>query len=134
MSCAEKPKKERFSESPPHLCALLLLRSQPYRSCPLHAPKAELAGPDPARWERGVQSGNPRLRGPGRTRIPLPVCESRAWATTKSFWKAHRLELWPSAPLVSLNGTALGEKGNLVLAGHRTSFQAAGKYRPGRHH
>jgi len=59
-------------------------------------------------------------RGPGRTLARRRACESRDWVTTKLFWTLRQRERWLSAPRAC--SVALGEPGNLVLAGHRTSW------------
>jgi len=85
--------------------------------------KAELAGILVRRaWEQSVQSGRPRAPWPwadthpvARIRIPRLVYDEivleGAAPRTLAFGPAHLL-----------NGTAVGEPGNLVLAGHRTSW------------
>jgi sortase A len=88
----------------------------------MHA-KAELAGILVRRaWEQSVQSGRPQAPWPwadthpvARIRIPRldydEIVLEGASPRTLAFGPAHLL-----------NGTGLGEPGNLVLAGHRTSW------------
>jgi sortase A len=88
----------------------------------MHA-KAELAGILVRRaWEQSVQSGRPRAPWPwadthpvARIRIPRlgydEIVLEGAAPRTLAFGPAHLL-----------NGTAVGGPGNLVLAGHRTSW------------
>jgi sortase A len=85
--------------------------------------KAELAGILIRRaWEQSVQSGRPRAPWPwadthpvARIRIPRlgydEIVLEGAAPRTLAFGPAHLL-----------NGTAVGGPGNLVLAGHRTSW------------
>jgi len=85
--------------------------------------KAELAGILVRRaWEQNVQSGRPHAPWPwadthpvARVRIPRlgydEIVLEGAAPRTLAFGPAHLL-----------NGTAVGEPGNLVLAGHRTSW------------
>jgi len=88
----------------------------------MHA-KAELAGILVRRaWDQSVQSGRPRAPWPwadthpvARIRIPRlgydEIVLEGAAPRTLAFGPAHLL-----------NGTAVGGPGNLVLAGHRTSW------------
>jgi sortase A len=88
----------------------------------MHA-KAELAGILVRRaWEQSVQSGRPQAPWPwadthpvARIRIPRlgydEIVLEGASPRTLAFGPAHLI-----------NGTNLGEPGNLVLAGHRTSW------------
>jgi sortase A len=88
----------------------------------MHA-KAELAGILVRRaWEQSVQSGKARAPWPwadthpvARIRIPRlrydEIVLEGASPRTLAFGPAHLL-----------NGTGMGEPGNLVLAGHRTSW------------
>jgi sortase A len=106
------------------VCALLLITGACLsgRALYMHA-KAELAGILVRRaWEQGVQSGKPQPPWPwadthpvARIRIPRlgydEIVLEGASPRTLAFGPAHLL-----------NGTALGEPGNLVLAGHRTSW------------
>lgn len=92
------------------------------RALYMHA-KAELAGILVRRaWEQSLQSGRPHAPWPwadthpvARIRIPRlgydEVVLEGAAPRTLAFGPAHLL-----------NGTAVGEPGNLVLAGHRTSW------------
>jgi sortase A len=106
------------------LCALLLITGACLcgRALYMHA-KAELAGILVRRaWERSVQSGKAQAPWPwadthpvARIRIPRlgydEIVLEGASPRTLAFGPAHLL-----------NGTGLGEPGNLVLAGHRTSW------------
>ena len=106
------------------ICALLLIAGACLsgRALYMHA-KAELAGILVRRaWEQSVQSGKPQAPWPwadthpvARIRIPRlgydEIVLEGASPRTLAFGPAHLL-----------NGTALGEPGNLVLAGHRTSW------------
>lgn len=106
------------------ICALLLITGACLsgRALYMHA-KAELAGILVRRaWEHSVQSGRPQAPWPwgdthpvARIRIPRldydEIVLEGASARTLAFGPAHLL-----------NGTRLGEPGNLVLAGHRTSW------------
>ena len=106
------------------ICALLLITGACLsgRALYMHA-KAELAGILVGRaWEHSVQSGKPQAPWPwadthpvARIRIPRlgydEIVLEGASPRTLAFGPAHLL-----------NGTALGEPGNLVLAGHRTSW------------
>lgn len=105
-------------------CALLLITGACLsgRALYMHA-KAELAGILVRRaWEHSLQSGRPQTPWPWAdthpvARIQIPrldydeIVLEGASARTLAFGPAHLL-----------NGTALGEPGNLVLAGHRTSW------------
>jgi sortase A len=106
------------------ICALLLVTGACLsgRALYMHA-KAELAGILVRRaWEHSVQSGRPQTPWPwadthpvARIRIPGlgydEIVLEGASPRTLAFGPAHLL-----------NGTGLGEPGNLVLAGHRTSW------------
>lgn len=106
------------------LCTLLLITGACLsgRALYMHA-KAELAGILVRRaWERSVQSGRPHAPWPwadthpvARIRIPRlgydEIILEGAAPRTLAFGPAHLL-----------NGTAVGGPGNLVLAGHRTSW------------
>jgi sortase A len=106
------------------VCALLLITGACLsgRALYMHA-KAELAGILVRRaWEHSVQSGRPQAPWPwadthpvARIRIPRlgydEIVLEGASPRTMAFGPAHLL-----------NGTALGDPGNLVLAGHRTSW------------
>lgn len=106
------------------LCALLVISGACLsgRALYMHA-KAELAGILVHRaWQQSVQSGRPQAPWPwadthpvARIRIPRldydEIVLEGASPRTLAFGPAHLL-----------NGTALGEPGNLVLAGHRTSW------------
>jgi sortase A len=106
------------------ICALLLVTGACLsgRALYVHA-KAELAGILVRRaWEHSVLSGKPQAPWPwadthpvARIRIPRlgydEIVLEGASPRTLAFGPAHLL-----------NGTALGESGNLVLAGHRTSW------------
>lgn len=106
------------------ICALLLITGACLsgRALYMHA-KAELAGILVRRaWEQSVRSGRPQAPWPwadthpvARIRIPRlhydEIVLEGASPRTLAFGPAHLL-----------NGTALGEPGNLVLAGHRTSW------------
>lgn len=106
------------------LCALLLITGAclSSRALYMHA-KAELAGVLVRRaWEQSIQSGKPQPPWPwadthpvARIRIPRlgydEIVLEGASPRTMAFGPAHLL-----------NGTGLGEAGNLVLAGHRTSW------------
>ncbi|HEY2171431.1 MAG TPA: class GN sortase, partial [Candidatus Angelobacter sp.] len=106
------------------VCALLLITGAclSARALYMHA-KAELAGILVRRaWEQSVQSGRPQAPWPwadthpvARIRIPRldydEIVLEGASPRTLAFGPAHLL-----------NGTGLGEPGNLVLAGHRTSW------------
>ena len=106
------------------VCALLLITGACLsgRALYMHA-KAELAGILVRRaWQQSVQSGKPQPPWPwadthpvARIRIPRlgyeEIVLEGASPRTLAFGPAHLL-----------NGTALGEPGNLVLAGHRTSW------------
>jgi sortase A len=88
----------------------------------MHA-KAELAGILVRRaWEQSVHSGRPQAPWPwadthpvAHIRIPRlsydEIVLEGAYPRTLAFGPAHLI-----------NGTGLGEPGNLVLAGHRTSW------------
>ena len=106
------------------VCALLLITGACLsgRALYMHA-KAELAGMLVHRaWQQSVQSGKPQAPWPwadthpvARIRIPRlgydEIVLEGASPRTLAFGPAHLL-----------NGTDLGEPGNLVLAGHRTSW------------
>jgi sortase A len=106
------------------ICALLLITGACLsgRALYMHA-KAELAGILVRRaWQQGVQSGKPQAPWPwadthpvARIRIPRlgydEIVLEGASPRTLAFGPAHLL-----------NGTGLGGPGNLVLAGHRTSW------------
>ena len=106
------------------LCVLLLITGACLsgRALYMHA-KAELAGILVRRaWEQSVRSGRPQVPWPwadthpiARIRIPRlrydEIVLEGASPRTLAFGPAHLL-----------NGTGLGEAGNLVLAGHRTSW------------
>jgi len=106
------------------LCALFLITGACLsgRALYMHA-KAELAGILVRRaWEQSVQSGRTQAPWPwadthpvARIRIPRlgydEIVLEGASPRTLAFGPAHLL-----------NGTGLGESGNLVLAGHRTSW------------
>jgi sortase A len=106
------------------LCALFLITGACLsgRALYMHA-KAELAGILVRRaWEQSVQSGRTQAPWPradthpvARIRIPRlgydEIVLEGASPRTLAFGPAHLL-----------NGTGLGEPGNLVLAGHRTSW------------
>ena len=106
------------------LCALLLITGACLtgRALYMHA-KAELAGILVRRaWEQSVQSGTSHAPWPwadthpvARIRIPRlgydEIILEGAAPRTLAFGPAHLL-----------NGTAVGGPGNLVLAGHRTSW------------
>lgn len=106
------------------VCALLLITGACFsgRALYMHA-KAELAGILVRRaWEQSVRSGRTQAPWPWADTHPVArICIPRlgydeivlegASPRTLAFGPAHLL-----------NGTALGEPGNLVLAGHRTSW------------
>ena len=106
------------------VCALLLITGACLcgRALYMHA-KAELAGILVRRaWEQSVQSGKPQAPWPradthpvARIRIPRleydEIVLEGASPRTLAFGPAHLL-----------NGIGFGEQGNLVLAGHRTSW------------
>jgi sortase A len=106
------------------VCALFLVAGACFsgRALYIHA-KAELAGILVRRaWEKSVRSGRPQVPWPwadthpvARIRIPRlrydEIVLEGASPRTLAFGPAHLL-----------NGTGLGEAGNLVLAGHRTSW------------
>lgn len=106
------------------VCALLLITGAGLsgRALYMHA-KAELAGILVRRaWQQSVQSGKPQPPWPwadthpvARIRIPRlgynEIVLEGASPRTLAFGPAHLL-----------NGTSLGERGNLVVAGHRTSW------------
>ena len=106
------------------VCALLLITGACLsgRALYMHA-KAELAGVLVRRaWEQSVQSGKPQAPWPwadthpvARIRIPRldydEIVLEGASPRTLAFGPAHLL-----------NGIGFGEQGNLVLAGHRTSW------------
>jgi len=106
------------------VCALLLITGACLsgRALYMHA-KAELAGILVRRaWQQSLQSGKPQAPWPwadthpvARIRIPRlgydEIVLEGASPRTLAFGPAHLL-----------NGTSLGEPGNLVLAGHRTSW------------
>lgn len=106
------------------LCALLLITGACLsgRALYMHA-KAELAGILVRRaWEQSIQSGRAQPPWPwadthpvARIRIPRlkydEIVLEGASPRTLAFGPAHLL-----------NGTGLGDPGNLVLAGHRTSW------------
>ncbi len=106
------------------VCALLLITGACLsgRALYMHA-KAELAGILVRRaWQHSVQSGHPQAPWPwadthpvARIRIPRlgydEIVLEGASPRTLAFGPAHLM-----------NGTGLGEPGNLVLAGHRTSW------------
>lgn len=106
------------------ICALLLITGACLsgRALYMHA-KAELAGILVRRaWEQSIQSGRAQPPWPwadthpvARIRIPRlgydEIVLEGASPRTLAFGPAHLL-----------NGTGLGEPGNLVLAGHRTSW------------
>jgi sortase A len=106
------------------LCALLLITGACLsgRALYMHA-KAELAGILVRRaWQQSLQSGRPQAPWPWAdthpvARIHIPrldydeIVLEGASPRTLAFGPAHLL-----------NGTGLGEPGNLVLAGHRTSW------------
>ena len=106
------------------LCALLLVTGACLtgRALYMHA-KAELAGILIRRaWEQSVQTGKPRApwswadtHPVGRLRIPRlgydEIVLEGAAPRTLAFGPAHLL-----------NGAGMGGHGNLVLAGHRTSW------------
>lgn len=106
------------------ICALLLITGACLsgRALYMHA-KAELAGILVRRaWEQSIQSGMQQAPWPwadthpvARIRIPRlgydEIVLEGASPRTLAFGPAHLL-----------NGTGLGEPGNLVLAGHRTSW------------
>jgi len=106
------------------VCALLLITGAwlSARALYMHA-KAELAGILVRRaWQQSVHSGKSQPPWPwadthpvARIRIPRldydEIVLEGASPRTLAFGPAHLL-----------NGTALGEPGNLVLAGHRTSW------------
>ena len=106
------------------LCALLLITGACLTGRALYMrAKAELAGILVRRaWEQTVQSGRPRTPWPwadthpvARIRIPRlgydEIVLEGAAPRTLAFGPAHLL-----------NGTVVGGPGNLVLAGHRTSW------------
>lgn len=106
------------------VCALLLITGACLSGRALYMrAKAELAGILVRRaWEHSVQSGKPQAPWPWAdthpvARILIPrlhydeIVLEGASARTLAFGPAHLL-----------NGTALGEPGNLVFAGHRTSW------------
>jgi sortase A len=106
------------------VCALFLIAGACLsgRALYMHA-KAELAGILVRRaWAQSVQSGRPQAPWPwadthpvARIRIPHldydEIVLEGASPRTLAFGPAHLI-----------NGTGLGEPGNLVLAGHRTSW------------
>jgi sortase A len=106
------------------LCALLLITGACLtgRALYMHA-KAELAGILVRRaWAQSVETGKPRAPWPwadthpvARIRIPRlgydEIVLEGAAPRTLAFGPAHML-----------NGTGIGGPGNLVLAGHRTSW------------
>jgi len=106
------------------VCALLLITGACLSGHALymHA-KAELAGILVRRaWEHSVQAGKPQAPWPwadthpvARIRIPRlgydEIVLEGASPRTLAFGPAHLL-----------NGTGVGDQGNLVLAGHRTSW------------
>jgi sortase A len=106
------------------VCALLLITGAclSARALYMHA-KAELAGILVRRaWQQSVRSGKPQAPWPwadthpvARIRIPRlgydEIVLEGASPRTLAFGPAHLI-----------NGTGLGEPGNLVLAGHRTSW------------
>lgn len=106
------------------VCALLLIAGACLsgRALYMHA-KDELAGILVRRaWDQSLHSGRPQAPWPwadthpvARIRIPRldydEIILEGASPRTLAFGPAHLL-----------NGTALGEAGNLVLAGHRTSW------------
>src|SRR6478672_3488217 len=124
MSCAESQRRSASVKTTRILCALLLITGACLsgRALYMHA-KAELAGILVRRaWEQSVQSGKSQAPWPwadthpvARIRIPRlgyeEIVLEGASPRTLAFGPAHLL-----------NGTALGEPGNLVLAGHRTSW------------
>ena len=106
------------------VCVLLLITGACLsgRALYMHA-KVELAGILVRRaWEQSVQSGRPQAPWPwadthpvARIRIPRldydEIVLEGASPRTLAFGPTHLI-----------NGTSLGEPGNLVLAGHRTSW------------
>ena len=116
--------KERFCESPSYrMRAAPDHGCLPFRSCLVHACQGRTGGhPVRRAWQQSVQSGRPQAPWPwadthpvARIRIPRlgydEIVLEGASPRTLAFGPAHLL-----------NGTALGEPGNLVLAGHRTSW------------
>jgi sortase A len=124
MACAQNKKGRTAVKALRLLCALLLITGACLsgRALYMHA-KAELAGILVRRaWEQSVQSGRPHAPWPwadthavARIRIPRlgydEIILEGAAPRTLAFGPAHLL-----------NGTAVGGSGNLVLAGHRTSW------------
>ena len=106
------------------VCALLLITGACLsgRALYMHA-KAELAGILVRRaWEQSVQSGRPQAPWPWADTHPVARIRIPRLGMTKSFWKARRREHWPLVLHTCSMALALGEAGNLVLAGHRTSW------------
>src|SRR6478736_10365680 len=124
MACAQSQKRRLSVKALRIVCALLLITGACLsgRALYLHA-KAELAGILVRRaWQQSVHSGKPQAPWPwadthpvARIRIPRlgyeEIVLEGASPRTLAFGPAHLL-----------NGTSLGESGNLVLAGHRTSW------------
>jgi sortase A len=124
MVCAQDKKGRTAVKAIRFLGALLLIAGACLsgRALYMHA-KAELAGILVCRaWEQSVQSGRPHAPWPSadthpvaRIRIPRlgydEIVLEGAAPRTLAFGPAHLL-----------NGTAVGGPGNLVLAGHRTSW------------
>lgn len=106
------------------LCLLLLLggTSLSARALYLQA-KAELAGILIRRsWEQGVQSGTPRAPWPWADTHPIARLRIPRLGYDEIVLEGATPRTLAFGPARLFSGAGLGESGNLVLAGHRTSW------------
>jgi sortase A len=106
------------------LCALLLITGVCLsgRALYVHA-KAELAGILVRRaWQQSVQSGKPQAPWPWADTHPVAHIRIPRLGYDEIVLEGASPRTLAFGPAHLLNGTALGGPGNLVLAGHRTSW------------
>jgi sortase A len=106
------------------ICALLLITGACLsgRAVYMHA-KAELAGILVRRaWEHSVQSGKPQAPWPWADTYPVARIRIPRLAYDEIVLEGASPRTLAFGPAHLLNGTGFGEQGNLVLAGHRTSW------------
>jgi sortase A len=106
------------------LCALVVVAGGCLtgRALYLHA-KTELAGILIRRaWEQGVQSGKPRAPWPWADTHPIARLQIPRLGYDEIVLEGATPRTLAFGPARLLSGANLGEPGNLLLAGHRTSW------------
>lgn len=106
------------------ICALLLITGACLsgRALYMHA-KAELAGILVRRaWEQSIQSGTQQAPWPWADTHPVARIRISRLGYDEIVLEGASPRTLAFGPAHLLNGTGLGEPGNLVLAGHRTSW------------